>query len=148
MKQGRTISRIQSIDKVDGFRVYCIFNTGESKVINFEKFFEEWKVKPGDAEHTLLGLEEFQKVKLRDGVLSWENVQVVLIKEDGTEESFPYEIDPIVLYEHGEVVSNAEDAQLTPAQQERLLRIHAEALVDKNLISDEEAWKQLERWKP
>ncbi len=106
MKQDRAILRIQSIDKVDGFRVFCIFNTGENKIIDFEKLFEEWEVKPGDVEYPLLNVEEFQKIKLHDGVLSWENVKVLLTKEDGTEENFPYEIDPIVLYNQAEIIDN------------------------------------------
>ncbi len=66
----KKIPRIQSISKLEGFRVYCLFHTGEQRVINFEKLFEEWNVKPGDVEYVLLDLNEFQKVKLRDGVLS------------------------------------------------------------------------------
>ena len=152
MTHGKKIPRIQSISKVDGFRVYCLFNTGERGVIDFEKLFEEWGMKTDDAEYPLLNVEEFQKVKLYDGVLSWENVRVFLTNEDGVEESFPYEIDPIVLYNQTELLSNVEESmeekELTPAQQERLMRTYAEALAGKNLISDEEAWKRLERWAP
>ena len=152
MTHGKKIPRIQSISKVDGFRVYCLFNTGERGVIDFEKLFEEWGMKTGDAEYPLLNVEEFQKVKVHDGVLSWENVRVFLTNEDGVEESFPYEIDPIVLYNQTELLSNVEESmeekELTPAQQERLMRTYAEALAGKNLISDEEAWKRLERWAP
>ena len=107
MTQGKHIPRIQSIFKVDGFRVYCVFNTGEHGVINFEKIFREWAVKPGDAEYGLLDLEEFQKVKLRDGVLSWSNVTVDVSDEVDRVGLYvaPYEIDPITLYKQAEIIS-------------------------------------------
>lgn len=109
MTASKKIPRIQSISKVEGFRVYCLFNTGEERVVNFEKLFEEWKVKPGDVESALLDVGEFQKVKLRDGVLSWENAKVALVMEDGKEENLPYEIDPVVLYGYSEQVLEAQE---------------------------------------
>ncbi len=109
MTQGKKIPRIESISKVDGFRVYCVFSTGEHRVIDFEKLFAEWGVKPDDMEYMLLNLEEFKKIKLRDGILSWDNVEILLVKEDGTEGKFPYDIDPIVLYNHTELVTSEED---------------------------------------
>ena len=113
MTQSKKIPRIQSISKVQGFRVYCVFNTGERGVIDFGKLFKEWEVKSGDDEYMLLDLKEFQKVKLRDGVLSWENVKVSLTNEEDKQEAFPYEIDPIVLYNQAEIMSNTEDEIFT-----------------------------------
>lgn len=108
MTASKKIPRIQSISKVEGFRVYCLFNTGEERVINFEKLFEEWKVKPGDVEYALLDWGEFQKVKLRDGVLSWDNIPVYLKDENHNEAVFPYEIDPMVLFNHSQLVLEVE----------------------------------------
>ena len=109
MTTSKKIPRIQSVSKVEGFRVYCLFNTGEKRVVNFDQLFEKWNIKPGDVEYALLDVGEFQKVKLRDGVLSWENTKVALVMEDGTEENFPYEIDPVMLYSYSEPVSEPED---------------------------------------
>ena len=100
MKTSKKIPRIQSVSKVEGFRVYCLFNTGEKRVINFEQLFQEWAVKPSDVEHVLLNLHEFQKVKLHNGVLSWDNVKVKLLDENRKEQEFPYEIDPLILYQN------------------------------------------------
>ena len=136
MTQGKKIPRIQSISKVDGFRVYCVFNTGESGSINFERLFAEWGVNPGDAEGVLLDLNEFQKIKLRDGVLSWENVEVPLIKEDNTEGKFPYEIDPIVLYNQAEMLSN-EKAKTS------VLELKGDILTTVGLLEDEEQLKRI-----
>lgn len=136
MTQGKKIPRLQSISKVDGFRVYCLFNTGESGIINFERLFEEWGVKPGDTEYILLNVEEFQKVKLRDGVLSWENAEVSLIKEDGTEEKFPYEIDPIVLYSQAELISNEKGKT-------SVLELKGDILTKVGRLEDEERLKRL-----
>ena len=100
MTSSKKIPRIQSVSKVEGFRVYCLFNTGERRVLNFERLFQEWAVKPTDVEYVLLNLHEFQKVKLHNGTLSWDNVKVTLLDENRKEQAFPYEIDPIVLYNH------------------------------------------------
>ena len=108
MTQGKKIPRIQSISKVDGFRVYCVFNTGEHGVIDFEKLFKEWGVKNGDPEYWLLDLKEFQKVRPRDGVLSWSNVTVDVSDEVdrvGLYVAPYYEIDPITLYKQAEIIS-------------------------------------------
>ncbi len=108
----KKIPRIQSISKLEGFRVYCLFNTGEQRVINFEKLFEAWNVKSGDVEYMLLDLNKFQKVKLRDGVLFWENVHVRLASENNLEGDFFYEIDPIIFYSHSEPIFEMEAAEV------------------------------------
>jgi len=112
MTQSKKIPRIQSISKMEGFRVYCSFNTGERGVIDFEKLFKEWDVKPGDYEFVFLSdIKEFQKVQLRDGVLSWENVNVPVLDEVDRIGAYvaPYEIDPITLYQHAEILSDVQD---------------------------------------
>lgn len=136
MTQSKKIPRIESISKVDGFHVYCVFKTGEHGVIDFKKLFEEWDVKSGDDEYALLDLKEFQKVKLRDGVLSWENVQVLLIKEDGTEENSPYEIDPIVLHNQAEIISDEKGKT-------SVLELKGDILTKIGVLEDEELLQRI-----
>ena len=104
MRTSKKIPRVQSISKVEGFRVYCLFNTGEKRVVNFERLFQEWAVKPSDVEYVLLNSNEFQKVKLHNGTLSWDNVNVKLLDENRNEQELPYEIDPLTLYRNSALI--------------------------------------------
>ncbi len=98
----RTVKRILRIHHIDGHIVHCLFSNGESRVLDFQQIFEDWNVKNGDIEYPLLSLDEFQKMELIDGTLSWKNIEIVGKNEDGNDVIYPYEIDPIVLYEKSE----------------------------------------------
>ena len=93
----KNIPRIKSIDGINGFNIVCTFTTGERKTLDFQKLFSEWDVQPKDMEYPLLKESEFQKVKVHDGTLAWENVKVTVTDEEGTERLEAYEIDPLVL---------------------------------------------------
>ncbi len=101
----KNIPRIKSIDGINGFNIVCTFTTGERKTLDFQKLFSEWDVQPKDIEYPLLKESEFQKVKVHDGTLAWENVKVTVTDEEGTERLEDYEIDPLVLYRsHASIV--------------------------------------------
>lgn len=76
-----------------------MFNNGEAKLIDFKQVFQEWNISEEDYEYPLLQLNEFQKVQLRNFTLSWDNIGISLLSEPGTEETHPYEIDPLTLYQ-------------------------------------------------
>jgi DNA-binding XRE family transcriptional regulator len=99
MRRKLKTPRIIKIERIDGFKIYCMFNNGESKLIDFNSILKEWELAPTDIEYPLLEKKEFQKVKLRNHTLSWDNITVLLINEEGKEEQFPYEIDPYYLYQ-------------------------------------------------
>jgi DNA-binding XRE family transcriptional regulator len=106
MRRKLKTPRIIKIERIDGFKIYCMFNNGESKLIDFNPIFKEWNLKPNDVEYPLTEKKEFQKVKLRNYTLSWDNLTVLLITEEGKEEKFPYEIDPYFLYQKSKAVEN------------------------------------------
>ncbi len=106
MKRKLKTPRIIKIEKIDGFKIYCMFNNGESKLIDFNLIFKEWNLTTDDIEYPLLNKKEFQKVKLRNFTLSWENLNVLLTTEEGNEENFPYEIDPYFLYQKSKTIEN------------------------------------------
>lgn len=106
MRKKLKTPRILKIEKIEGFKIYCMFNNGESKLIDFELIFKEWNLTQNDIEYPLLQETEFQKVKLRNHTLSWDNIEVLLMTESGKEEKFPYEIDPYFLYQKSEPVEN------------------------------------------
>ena len=91
--------RIIKIEKINGLKVYCMFNNGESRLIDFDLVFKNWNVLAEDVEYPLLDKNEFKKVQLRNHTLSWNNIPVVLLTENGKEQQYPYEIDPYVLFQ-------------------------------------------------
>jgi DNA-binding XRE family transcriptional regulator len=96
----RTVKRILKIHEIDGFKVFCLFNNGESRIIDFVKVFDKWKVKKGDLEYALYkSEEEFGKVELIDGTLAWKNIEIKGGNDSGEEVIYYYDLDPIVLYE-------------------------------------------------
>ncbi len=75
-----------------------MFNNGEYRILDFEKIFSKWKIGKDDIEYPLLTAKEFKKVHLRNFTLSWANIPVSLVSEDGNEEIHPYELSPDELY--------------------------------------------------
>lgn len=105
MRKTPLIPRIIKIQDVEGFKVYCMFNNGESRLLDFEVIFKSWKIGEQDVEYTLLSEPIFKQVKLRNFTLSWNSVPVTLLSENGTEEKHPYELSPDVLYELSQPVA-------------------------------------------
>lgn len=101
MHRRNKIPRIIKINTIKGFKVYCAFNNGEHRIIDFEELFKIWKVKEGDIEHDLTYPKIFKKVKLSDtGTLCWPDVkkEIKLSKDDIIVTYL--EFDPIVLFEN------------------------------------------------
>ncbi len=106
MRQKIKIPRIVKIEKLDGFKIQCMFNNGESRFLNFQKIFESWGISENDHEYLLLDLKEFSKVRLRNYTLSWPNIEIKLADQNGETGIYPYEIGPDVLYELSEELEN------------------------------------------
>lgn len=98
MRKSIKMPRILKIDKIDGLKIYVIFNNGEIRLLDFGKILNEWDIKESDIEYKLFDLSEIKKVKLRNQTLSWDNLTVKMIDEKGQEKEYPYEIGPDVLY--------------------------------------------------
>jgi len=100
----RTVKRIVKIHKIKGFQVFCLFNNGESRIIDFEELFKIWKVKKGDIEFKLKkSVTEFKKVQLNEGTLTWPNITYKTEDDLGNELLLCYDLDPIVLYENSQL---------------------------------------------
>lgn len=102
MKSNIKIPRIIKIEKVEGFQVQVMFNNGESRNLDFEKIFSSWNIDINDFEYPLLNKNEFQKVELRNFTLSWSNIAIHIVDEEGKALSLPYEIGADVLFELSE----------------------------------------------
>jgi DNA-binding XRE family transcriptional regulator len=98
MKKINKLPRILKIEDIEGFKVTCIFNNGEARVIDFERLFSKWKPKAGELTYKLKRKSCFKQVTLHNQTLCWQNVKVPLLGPGGNTEWHPYEIDPITLY--------------------------------------------------
>jgi DNA-binding XRE family transcriptional regulator len=98
MRKSVKIPRILKIDKIDGLKIYVIFNNGEIRLLDFGKILSDWGIKESDIEYKLFDLSEIKKVKLRNQTLSWDNLTIKLTDDKGQEKEFPYEIGPDVLF--------------------------------------------------
>jgi DNA-binding XRE family transcriptional regulator len=102
MKKTIKLPRILKIKSINGFNIYCIFNNGETRVIDFKKLFSKWKVTKDDPEYLLLDESEFKRVSLRNQTLSWKNIKIELIDIQGNKIIHPYELSPDILYENSQ----------------------------------------------
>ena len=94
------IPRILKIKTIKGFSIYCIFNNGETRVIDFKKLFSKWKIAKNDPEYLLLKESEFKKVNLRNQTLSWKNIKIELTDITGDKKIHAYELSPDLVYEN------------------------------------------------
>lgn len=102
-KGQKKIPRVIKINEVRGFKIYCAFNTGEHRVIDFEKLIEKLGIKEGDFEYEITNPKVFKTVQLESNTLSWPQITKKIRLTNGMEFDAPYEIDPIVLYENSEL---------------------------------------------
>lgn len=102
MKGLRSIPRILKINKVDRYNVSCLFNNGESRVINFQKLFEDiFKVKEGDPAFELLAdYGAFKQLEIIGNTIGWKNIGIHSEDEEGKKVFYHYDLDPIVLYKN------------------------------------------------
>jgi DNA-binding XRE family transcriptional regulator len=98
MRRSIKIPRILKIEKIDGLKIYVIFNNGETRLLDFDKILKEWDIKDSDIESKLYDLAEFKKVKLHNQTLSWNNISTKLLDDKGQEKDYPYEIGPDILF--------------------------------------------------
>lgn len=99
MRQKIKIPRIVKIEKISGHKIQCMFNNGESRVLDFAKIFKQWNVTENDFEYPLLDEKQLKRVKLRNYTLSWPNIEIKVQGENGDDLILPYEIGADVLYE-------------------------------------------------
>lgn len=102
MKGLRSIPRILKIDHIDGYLVSCLFNSGESRLIDFRKLFEDvFQVKGNDPAVKLLNdYNLFKEITIIGSTIGWPNVGIYSKDLEGKEVFYPYDLDPIVLYEN------------------------------------------------
>ncbi len=97
----RSIKKIVKVHQVKGYKVTCLFNNGESRVIDFKDLFDKWKIKKGHLAYPLKDdIKEFKKFKIIDGSFVWENIEFESTDDKGNPMKQYFDLDPIVLYEN------------------------------------------------
>lgn len=67
----RTVKRIIKIHEINDYQISCLFNNGESRIIDLKELFKKWKVNSKDVEFPIANsIKEFKKVQLVDGTLT------------------------------------------------------------------------------
>ena len=101
MRKKIKIPRILRINKVEGYQIYCVFNNGEHRIIDFNEIFESWNLDKNkeDFRYPLLDKKVFKQVTLTDNTLNWESIKKTIKLSNGLEYNVSFELDPIVLFE-------------------------------------------------
>ena len=96
----RSIKKIIKIHEVEGYKVTCLFNNGESRIIDFKHLFEKWKIKKSHIAYSLLeDINAFQKFEIIDGSFVWPNIQFESLDDEGNKMVQFFDLDPLVLYD-------------------------------------------------
>lgn len=102
MKGLRSIPRVLKINQVNGYEVSCLFNNGESRLIDFQKLFRDtFNVEEGDPAFELLNdANAFQQIQVLGSTIGWPNVGIYSKDSKGQSVFYPYDLDPLVLYQN------------------------------------------------
>lgn len=76
MRQVPKIPKILSVNRILGLLVSVVFNNGESRLIDFEKLFNAIPIGKDSPVYKLFTPGSFRRVKVRNGTLSWDNVDL------------------------------------------------------------------------
>lgn len=93
------------INSVDGYLVSCLFNNGESRVIDFKDLFEQvFKIEENDpATELLKDYNAFGQIRIIENTVGWPNIGLYAEDENGERVFYPYDLDPIVLYQNSKL---------------------------------------------
>ena len=91
------IPKILKIEKLEAYKVLCVFNTGEKKIIDFDKYFSQSR--PNNMHDTLRDPKVFNTIGCNGRTVVWPNL-IKILDEMGNIMDGEYELDPIVLYEY------------------------------------------------
>ena len=103
MKGLRSIPRVLKITGIEGYNLSLLFNNGESRIVNIEKLFTgEEKKGHVDLEQTILNKPGvFASVQVIGNTIGWPGVGIYSEDFEGKSVFYPFDLDPIVLFQAG-----------------------------------------------
>jgi len=105
-KTHKRLPKILKINRIDKkqLSISVLFSNGEDRILDFNKIFKsDWKVTKSDPEYKLMNPAEFEKVKIVNHTLSWDNADLFITGFDGKKKKVPYEVGADTLYDLSEV---------------------------------------------
>jgi len=100
MKGLRTVPKILRINEVTDYVASLLFNNGESRLIDFRKFWSKYISKKKHPAYKLLNDKfEFKQIEIIGNTIGWKNVGIESKNLKGELEFYSYDIDPVVLFE-------------------------------------------------
>lgn len=100
MKKLRSIPKILKINEIKGYKVSCLFNNGESRIIDFENLFNEvFAIKNTHPAFPLLSdIAAFNKLTILGNSIGWEEIGITSKDDLGNEQFYHFDLDPLVLF--------------------------------------------------
>ena len=99
MRRRTKIPRILKINWINELKVSVVFNTGESRIIDFNEVFEKLGVEEHSPEYKLYNPKEFARAEIQGTTLSWNNIELWITQKNGEKEKVPFDIGPDTLFE-------------------------------------------------
>ncbi|MEM6396664.1 MAG: DUF2442 domain-containing protein [Bacteroidota bacterium] len=103
---------IVSIVNLQGYKVTCLFDNGEERVIDFERLLRKWNAKKDKRLSQLLVSENFEQIKVQEDTLAWPNIRIRTKLSNGKSFDLPLDLDPVVLYNESELGSQQKESLL------------------------------------
>ena len=104
----REVLKILKINEINGYKVSCLFNNGESRIINFKVFFKNLRAfsKKHPAYKLVKDKTAFDQIEVLGNTIGWKNTGIHSTDLTGKKVFYPYDLDPIVLFEASKMDKN------------------------------------------
>jgi DNA-binding XRE family transcriptional regulator len=112
MRTNIKMPRILKINRVTELSISVVFNNGESRMIDFKTLMTDLGIKEGSPAGVLYDMQEFEKVKLVNHTLSWDNVDQYISSRDGGRIKVPFEIGADVLLKYSKAENSETDLKV------------------------------------
>lgn len=107
MRKTIRIPKILKINWIKDLSISVVFNSGESRIIDFHGLIETLNMLNSPAK-ILLDSKELSKGKLVDNTISWDNVEQYITLKNGEKKRVPFEIGTDILFKY----SKAEKSEI------------------------------------
>lgn len=112
MRKKAILPRVLKINWIKGLNISVVFNNGETRVIDFQQFFDQKGVEEESPEYILKDPKEFAKVEVASNTLSWKNAKQIVPGLHGGLVEVPYEICPDTIYAISRSVKSCQYSQI------------------------------------
>ena len=102
MKNSPKLPRILKAAAARQQQGQCVVSKGGNRRIDCIKPFSKCKVGKKDPEYPLPDSRVFNKVRVHNQTLAWDNIRLEIPGPDGQPVEVPYEIDPDILYKNSD----------------------------------------------